>query len=256
MSRSFGSLRSGAGLSLAIDGEAFSEDLGLAFQGKLQASIDDDLRRLERAYWDAMNRVVEAGKGRLRADVEAGGFYRASSLARTWRGATYPRERNSLDVAGWLSTKLAMLIDVFEHGVVISTSSGKYLAIPLGPAKAIVRRLNLARNRSRNAWGKFVKEADTVERVATALGVDLVPRINPQTGEGVMIAENSLRLTPTGRTAKRQEGGGTPIFALVRQATIKPRIRGMALVEEIERSFPADFLRQLTGALPAENRSD
>lgn len=245
--------REGVGFNLTVDGG--EGDLALAFQGKLRESIEADLKRLEVAYWTAMDRVVQAGKGRLRADIVAGGFHKAQALSKTWRGNTYPKSKNSLEVAGWLSTKFEQLIDVFQNGAVIQASDGKYLAIPLGPAKAILRRLNQARNRSRNAWGKFVREDNPVERVAAALGVDLVPRIDRDTGRGVLIADTGLRLTPTGRSAKRQEGGGTPIFALSRQATLQPRIKGMALVNEIERAFPSDFIKALAAELPPETRS-
>lgn len=247
------SRRDGVGFNLAVEG-AGDSDLSLAFQGKLQSSIDADLQRLERVYWEAMDRVVQAGKGRLRADIVSAGFHRAQALSKTWRGFTYPKSKNSLEVAGWISTKFEQLIDVFENGAVIQATDGKYLAIPVGPAKAIIRRLNQGRNRSRNAFGKFEREANPVERVATALGVDLEPRIDRQTGKGVLVAV-SLRLTPTGRSAKRQDGTATPLFVLARQATLKPRLRGMALVQEIERAFPNDFIRELAAALPPENRS-
>ena len=246
------------GLRIEIDGA--QGDFALAMQGKLQASIDAQMRALEDAYWRAMNQVVETGKGRLRADIVAGGFHKGQALSKTWRGSTYPRSKDSLEVAGWLTTKIGLLIDVFDTGTVIRVAGNQqFLAIPLGPAKAIVRRLHRQRMRGltgRNAWGRFEKAGGYTEQVAQMLGVDLQPIIAPDRQSGVLVAANELTLTSTGKAAKNQARAATPLFALVKIATLKKRIQGRALLQEIERGFPADFARALAGALPPENRSD
>lgn len=240
------------GLSLSIQGSDQS-DVALAFQGRLQETIDDQLRSLEQVYWRAMDRVVEAGKGRLRADVEAGGFHRGAALAKTWRGNVYPKGRDSLDVAGWLHTKAAVIIEAFDTGAVIRVRGNQqFLAVPTGPAKAIVRRLQMEKRRGlrgRNAWGRFEKDDSYVEQVAQALGVDLIPVIAPDRQTGVLVAANRLTLTPGGKASKHQNRDATVLFALTKVATLRRRIKGRALLDEILRNFPDDFARALLDEL-------
>ncbi|MCG2662568.1 DUF6441 family protein [Brevundimonas sp.] len=249
----------GAALKFTVEG-ASESDLALALQGKLQTSIDAQLKALEAAYWRAMSRVVEAGKGRLRADVIAGGFHNARSLANTWRGAAYPRDKNSLDVAGWIYTRAGMLISVFEEATVIKVAgNAQFLAIPLGPAKAIVRRLQQQKKKGligRNAWGRFEKDDSYVEQVARAMGVDLVPIIVPDRQTGVLVPADKRTLTPTGRAAKNQAKAATPLFALAKTATLRKRIRGQALLDEILKNFPSDFVHALMGELAVAQRGD
>lgn len=206
---------------------------------------------------------MEAGKGRLRADIAAGGFHKAQSLAKTWQGKVFPRQPESLDVAIWLKTKAALLIDVFEAGTVIRASDGHYLAVPLPPAKAIIRRLRRAKMQGpragglgRDNWGRYTADDSYVEQVASALNVHLVPIINRQTRTGVLVADNGLRLTGGGREAKSQRGQATPIFALAPMATLRPRIKGRRLIEEIERNFGPDFIHALQGELHPSNRGE
>lgn len=243
-----------AGLKLTVDGS--SGDLGLALQGRLQSSIDARLRDVEAAYWRAMNRVVEAGKGRLRADVVAGGFHRAAALAKTWRGNTYPSTKNSLEVAGWIYTRASLIIDAFSMATVIKVrGNAQFLAIPQGPAKAIVRRLQQQKKKGiigRNAWGRFEKDDSYVDQVASALGVDLVPIIAPDRQSGVLIAADRKTLTPTGREARNQARAATVLFSFSKTATLKKRIKGRALLEEIRSHFPADFAQAVAGELATE----
>lgn len=249
----------GAALKFTVEG-ASESDLALALQGKLQTSIDAQLKAMEAAYWRAMSRVVEAGKGRLRADVIAGGFHNARSLANTWRGNAYPRDKNSLDVAGWIYTRAGMLISVFEEATVIKVAgNAQFLAIPLGPAKAIVRRLQQQKKKGligRNAWGRFEKDDSYVEQVARAMGVDLVPIIAPDRQTGVLVPADKRTLTPTGRAAKNQAKAATPLFALAKTATLRKRIRGQALLDEILKNFPSDFVHALMGELAVAQRGD
>ena len=247
----------GAGIQLSIDGVA-KGDLGLAMQGRLQEAIDGQLDALHGAYWRAMNRVVEAGKGRLRADIVEGGFHNARMLASTWQGRTYPRDKNSLEVAGWLYTRARTLIEVFETSTTIKVAgNAQFLAIPLGPAKAIVRRLQQQKKKGligRDAWGRFTRDDSYVEQVARALGVDLVPVIAPDRQTGVLVPSDRRTLTPTGRAAKNQQKAATPLFALAKTATLKKRIKGQALLNEILANFPNDFVHALMGELTVEQR--
>lgn len=248
----------GMGLNISVDGRPES-DLALAFQGALEETIEDERHRVVTAYHRAMTRFVDAGKAKLRADIVSGGFYRAERLSKTWRGQVFPKLPRSFDVAGWFSSKARVIIEAFEEGVTIRARDGNYLAVPLGPAKAILRRLNAFKARSardsgvgRDAFGRYVKDENPLARVAQALGVTLKPIINPATGVGVIVADSGLRVTRTGREAKSQRGQATPLFALVRQATLKRRIRGQAVLDEIRDSFPGEFVALLAQELGPE----
>lgn len=258
MRRAYGS-HGASMLTLSVDGVS-KGDLGLAMQGRLQDSIDAQLDGLHGAYWRAMDRVVTAGVGRLRADIEAGGFHNGKALAKTWRGRTYPRDKNSLDVAGWIYTRALTLIEVFETATVITVSgNAQFLAIPLGPAKAIVRRLQQQKKKGligRNAFGRFTKDDSYVEQVASALGVNLRPVIAADRQSGVLVANDARTLTPTGRDAKNQSRAATPLFALTKTANLKKRIRGQALLEEIKANYSGDFIHALKGELTIDQRGE
>jgi hypothetical protein len=86
-------------------------------------------------------------------------------------------------------------------------------------------------------------EENPVARVAAVLGVHLVPRIDPATGKGVLIADTAtggLTLSRGGKVAKRQTKA-TPLFILVKTASLKKRIKGLALLEEFRGRWASDF---------------
>lgn len=261
-SRVGGRLSSSGDAGLKIELEGSSGDFALALQGRLQDKIDSDLLALERAYHGAMTRVVEAGKGRLRADIVAGGFHQAIALSKTWRATVYPKGKNSLEVAGWFYTKAGLIIDAFESGVTIKVTNGaKFLAVPLPPAKAIIRRLRRGKmtgsrdsGAGRDVRGRFTKDDSYVEQVGAALGSELVPIIAKNGQTGVLVAANDVTLTRTGKEAKNQRRAATPIFALTKTATLRRRIKGRQILDEIANNFPADFVHALAGELSAENR--
>lgn len=257
-----GRLSTSGDAGLKIELEDSNGDFALALQGRLQDKIDSDLRALEIAYHGAMTRVVEAGKGRLRADIVAGGFHQAIALSKTWRANVYPRGKNSLEVAGWFYTKAGLIIDAFESGVTIKVSNGaKFLAVPLPPAKAIIRRLRRGKmsgsrdsGPGRDNWGRFTKDGSYVDQVAAALGTYLIPIIAKDGQTGVLVAANDVTLTRTGREAKNQQRAPTPVFALTKTSTLRRRIKGRQILDEIEKNFPSDFVHALAGELLPENR--
>ena len=181
-------------MKFTVDGAEVSA-LSLAFEGRLVEEVERQQHILATAYPRAMKTgVVEPGKKALRASIEATGFYRAGSLAKTWRAYAYPGNGESLDPAGMFVSRAGLIVDAFEGGVTIRGRNAKYIAVPQGPAKAIVHRLNQAGNRTRD--GRFFgKEDGTVDRVAKALGTDLVPIMNRDGTQGVLVAANDPTLT-------------------------------------------------------------
>ncbi len=237
---------------VSID-NASSADLGAAMQGKLEAAIAADMERVDAAFSAAVSGFMTKGKAELRGDILAGGFQRANSLAKSWRGNFYSNaDKGPLGEAGQFVNKASVIIDAFTVGATITVSGAKFLAIPQGPAKGIIQRLNQGSNRSRNGFGRFAREPNPVERVASELGVDLVPLINKATGHGVLVAKSPVRLTPRGRMAKRQTGENTVLFVLVKSATLRKRIRGRALLADLGARFPGEVAADIAARLGAD----
>lgn len=240
----------GPTLKISVD-NATSTELGLAFQGRLEEELEKGRGRVARAYTGAMKSVADKGKAELRADIAAGGFYRAGSFAKTWHVQVQPGQ-DVMDPAAFFWNKAGVLLDAFSDGVTIHVKNRDFLAIPQGPAKAIVRRLNQAGNRSRSGFGRFAREENPVARVEAELGVKLVAVVNQATGRGVLVAATAVKLTPGGRKAKRQTGANTVLFALVRQATLKKRIKGRALLAEIKGRFPSEIVGEIASKLGSD----
>lgn len=248
-------VNSNARIKFSIDGAPASSDLGLAMQGRLQEEIDAALDLVTRAYGQAARQVKDRDKARLQADIAAGGFYHGERLAKTWRGIVYPqKEAGSLEPAVLLWNKAADIVEAFSLGVTIRVRNAQFLAIPTPEGKAIIRRLNLGRNRSRNGFGKFVGEASPVARVAQAVGVARLVEILDPSGQHGVLGVPGRRFTPTGRDSKAKGSGVTPLFALVRQASLKQRIKGLALLDQLKSSWLSDFTSTLATLLPAGNR--
>lgn len=238
-------------VKLLVDG-APNADLAMAFQGRLTEVLAADHDRLALAYQASAKQVADRYKKELRADIVAGGFYRAAALSKTWRVNVFPLKPH-LEPAIFIKSNADVILDAFSYGAQIQARGGKYLAIPTGPAKAIVRRMNQARNRSRNAFGKFMTEESPVARVAATLGVHLVPRIDSASGRGVLIADTAtggLSLTRGGREAKRQSKP-TALFVLVKAASLKKRIKGLGLLEDLKGRFASDFAAAVARNLQA-----
>ena len=214
----------------------------------IAASVDLQAKAIANAYADAMRELGDQDKKRLRDDLAAGGFYRAERLAKTWRANVYPKAGGSFDPALQLVNRAGDIIETFSSGATITAHAATYLAIPLEPAKAILRRQNQAKNRTRTWGGQFDKEDTSIKRVERVLGARLTPVLNHTTGKGVLVAPGTFG--NSGRRLKRQ-GRPTAFFALVRQATLKKRIRGLALVEEIRVGFAESFDRALSPRLGA-----
>jgi hypothetical protein len=211
-----------------------------AFGEALDEQIQLQVRQVAQAYAMAVRDVANQNKQKLRADLAAGGFYQATRLSKTWRANVYPRNGGSLDPALQLVNKAGDILETFSQGATIVPHGRTYLAVPLDPAKVILRRLNQAKNRTRTWGGKFDNEDTSVHRVERALGIKLIPILNRTTGKGVLIADGTYG--KSGKRLKRQ-GRPTPFFALVRQATLAKRIEGTALLDRLELSFLDDFTK-------------
>lgn len=249
-----GRLSSGRMFDITVDGKEGVSDLGLALQGRLQEVIDAEAGRIAKAYQDAMAAVVAKDKSALQADIAGAGFHNGGRLAKTWRGQVFPKNKPSMEPAAYLWNKAGVIVDAFSEGVTITVKDAQFLAIPLPPAKAIIRRLNLGSSRSRTSLGRFAREDSPVARVAQTLGVELVAIVSRDGQHGVLVAQGK-RLTRGGRLSKSQRGPDTPLFVLTKHATLKKRLKGMALVKELEVLFQGDFVTALATKLAPENKA-
>ena len=230
-------------------------NMGLAegFGAAIDETIQLQSRQVADAYAMAMRDVAEADKQKLRADLAAGGFYQATRLSKTWRANVYPRNGGALDPALQLVNKAGDIIETFSQGATITPKGRTFLAVPLEPAKAILRRMNQAKNRTRTWGGKFDAEDTSVHRVERVIGHKLIPILNRNTGRGVLIADGSY-----GKSGKRlaRQAKPTAFFALVRQATLAKRIEGLALLDRLEIGFSNDFAKALAPRLTQVGQGD
>jgi hypothetical protein len=94
--------------------------------GEIEAQA---LEQAGRDVTDAMREATAFLKDTLREQVTEAGMGRR--LANTWRGETYPKNRPSLEPAGFVWTKAPKIIDAFARGATIRPVNGaKYLWLP------------------------------------------------------------------------------------------------------------------------------
>lgn len=248
---------SASGIELRIEQQgAPGSNLAAALAGTLERDTQASIRRMADLHEAAMKVVGDRFKGELRADIRSGGFHQANRLANTWRVKTYRDGADDMEPALFIWTRAGLIVDAFTQGATIRARNATFLAIPQGPAKAIVRRMNRAANRSRDDFGRFAGEANPVARVEAALGVELVAVFDRSRRAGVLITADSRRLTATGRASRStRSGGGTVLFVLVRQATLKRRIQGRRLLDSFARRFEGEFGRALQALLSPEERA-
>jgi hypothetical protein len=228
-----------AGIKASFRLNGTAGDVRAATLKRLQGDADDAEKRIAYAHTGAMQDVMKTNLAILRADVAAGGFYNGLKLSKTWQGRVYPSGGFSVEPAAYIFNKANVIIDAFELGVTITVQNRQYLAVPVGPAKAIIRELNKAQNRGRDDSGRFVDEAGTVERVATSLGYSkLIPKIDKALGAGVLVAPGKSLNDRARRDGKSQD---TVLFILTKTATLKQRIRGRQLLAQFDTNFEAQF---------------
>jgi hypothetical protein len=242
----------GSGIRTTFGLNGVAGDAGTATAKRLRVEADAAERSMALAHTGAMKDVLNKNVGVLRADIAAGGFYNGVKLSKTWQGRVYPNGAFSIEPAAFIFNRASTILDAFTLGVTITVLNRQFLAVPVGPAKAIVRRMNQASNRSRDDDGKFVQEADTVERVAAALGVPkLEAYIDRRLGSGVLVAPGQ-KINDRLRRMKR--GDDTVLFVLTRAATLKRRIQGRALLTKFDADFEADFESGISRHLAPEDR--
>ena len=109
---------------------------------KLTFSIDGDIRAIYGSSIKEGKAAVTRAVGIAGAQLQANWRNQVASaglggkLARTVRKSVYPSQTTSLHAAALVWSKAPVITDAFERGVLIRSSNGFYLAIPLPAAGA------------------------------------------------------------------------------------------------------------------------
>lgn len=212
-----------AGNLLTMNGSA---DLAGAMAKQIAADVAREETRIARAHQSAAKEVADKFKGELRADLAG----LSPKLQNTWRGRVYGNDGLSPAIYLWNSAPL--IVDAFSLGVPIQAGSGKFLAIPVGRARTILKTLNRTENRSRSG-GRFVSEGKTVDRVAAALGVTLGFR-PPRGGK-------AGELFARGLGNRKDE----LLFVLVKQVHLPVLVKGRAALPSLSARVAAEFAAAL-----------
>ena len=158
-----------------------SSDLAGALAKQIAADVKREENRIAAAHKAAATEVAEKFKAELRADLRRMG----AKLPNTWRSRVYMNDPLSPTIFLWNTAP--QIVDAFSLGVPIRAANGKFLAVPVGRAKAIMRSLRNkgVGSRSRDGGGRFIAEDGTVDRVAAQLGERLhyVPPRGSRLGE-------------------------------------------------------------------------
>jgi hypothetical protein len=181
---------------------------------------------LARATTAAMREATEGLKQALRADVENAGLGRR--LANTWRGKTFPQLKVSLNPAAYVYSNAPKLIDAFNRGVTIRSSSGFYLAIPTEAAGTT----------GRSQGGRKERVTPSGWERRTGLSLRFVYR---RAGPSFLVADKA-RFNSQGRAVRNGRRGSDDeaivVFLLVPQVRITRRLNVDAIAREYAARVP------------------
>lgn len=158
-----------------------------------------------------------------------------AKLARTIRKQVYPSQTTSLHAAALVWSKAPVIIDAFERGVLIKSSNGFYLAIPLPAAGA------------KGVGSKRITPAGWEQRTGRRLVF-----IGRKGRHGLLVDQGVLGQSKnTYATAFRQTKGRTraqnqsiPIFVLVRQAKLPKKLSLLEAASAAQNSLASLILSE------------
>jgi hypothetical protein len=201
---------------------------------RIKGTLRPETTRVVRSGARALEKAIEAA-------VEASGLGR--DMARTWRSATYPLDREAVTPAGLVWTKFPTVMRAFAEGATIRARGGLFLAIPTPEA------IRLAGGPRRGLDGRFRSRRLTPEEFTERTGATL--RLVEGSGVRMLVArgaggrgrERGVRFRgATARDRRRGREREVVAFWLVRQATLRKRFDVDALA--------AAARTRLLGALP------
>jgi hypothetical protein len=216
---------------------------------KFTVDIDGDLDKLmrrevlagERAVKAAMTTAALALKADWRAQVAGSGLGRR--LANAVRSKVYPEAGSSLNAAAFVyaqpnkkpTASAADLLDVFNRGAVISSSSGFWLAIPLPAA---------------GKAGRGARMTPAMWEQRTGRKLSFIYR----KGKSGLLVDTGVKRAGNVMVRRRVRGGSKlgapttftnrtiPIFALVRQVKLPKRLNLFPAAERIAALVPGNIV--------------
>lgn len=186
--------------------------LRIALRGDLEKIMKREAKAAERAVSLGIRETTNHLKMELRSQVTNAGL--GARLSKTWRGASYPKGRMSINAAGFVWSKAPQIITAYDKGAVIRSKRGAYLPVPLPAAGKLAGR----RKMTPQNW-----ELKNNQKLVF---------IKPKGSNPILVAENMrVRKGKRGgfakasKTARRTGRGLTtvPLFVLVPQVSLKKR---------------------------------
>lgn len=110
----------------------------VALRGDLEKIMKKEAKAAERAVSFGIRETTNHLKLDLREQVTSAGL--GQRLSKTWRGATYPKGRMSINAAGFVWSKAPQIITAYDRGAVIRSKTGAYIPVPLPAAGKLAGR--------------------------------------------------------------------------------------------------------------------
>lgn len=189
--------------------------------GDVSSILEAERRAGANAVKAAMGVVGNEIKLAWRGQISGAGL--GTRLSNTIRVNVYPKGAASLNAAALIYTKAPKLIGVFERGVTIKSLSGFWLAIPLPAA-------------GKGAGGKRLTPGEWERRRGVRLRF-----VYRRTGASLLVADGRQNSQGLGVKSGSKTGlkrATVPIFALVRQVTLRKRLSLYPAAERIAGSLP------------------
>jgi len=200
----------------------------------VEALIDRDLKRMERAHTRAMRGVAASLKSAWRDEIRAGGL--GNRVANTVRSAAYPQGTESLNAAALIWTKAPDIVAAHDAGTLIRSADGFWLAIPLPAA-------------GRGRFGRRMTPGEFEQRTGQRL------RFVYRAGRSALLVADDARVSARGQA--RRKGGRrrkdgvlsgaqtVPVFVLVPQVKLRKRTDLMPAAEAVLDRIP-DLISEWT----------
>jgi hypothetical protein len=246
---------------MAFDGGLFvNRRWEHAFKGELTEYLEAVDEAVLNAARFALTNVTQELKERLRSQVVRAGLGKEGagegkgsgrSLASAVRVEQYPKTGLARNPAAllYVQPSAVRIYEAFEDGATITSSSGRYLTIPIPGSPA-----------DRKNFGDKPRGQSVLDAIrARGIEIGFVPARN---GRPAMLIAQSVRVRDGGRgakqlgAAKRTKSGAfakgaasVPLFFLVPKAQMPKKLNMRAEFERAAREFLDMFAREFDGQL-------
>ncbi len=190
---------------------------------RVQDIMDREYRRGERAVTSGMRQGESLLKGKWREQVTSAGL--GKRLANAVRGQTYPKGNVSMNASAMVWTNAPKIMAAYEHGAVIRSKDGFWLAIPTDAAGLGKRGRKITPHEWEQRTGRKLRFVFVSGRI------------------GYLVADD-VRLTKKlvagkGRARKGRQGTSTiVIFTLLPQTRLKKRLNLLQAADLVVTQIP------------------